>query len=457
MPTNKYYYDYYWDIKFEVPSRELVFRPYNIIRFVKNCDYFNGFIPSYSLTVNIDDKYLELLRSFDKELIVTIKQYKYYGISREYLDNKEIVLEDVFIPFYDKNTIPDISNSTKSVSSDFTDMSNSYEPNSLTAEMGSKIKINLLRKSDLLMKKFIHNYVLGSTDKPITPADAVSLIIDQNPYITKFLMDEPDNNTQYPDLIVKADELKNAIKQVQIDYGIYAKGLLLFIDDGVLYILNKLNPEHAARDKEITSIIINLDERVERFNPIDCSTINEEDKYIYYQRTAKLAIQDNESIEGETVGDKFVYSNFSSVINAGFNTTSGTKFVSPLQSVDRPAYTNVNTGTKKIVDYDMINNGYNMSSYVYETAMGTPVSFLLESVNCSDFTPNKRVKLILQNPTSYKLYSGVYNISRCQFIYETSGKTSERYHTYGHCIVTLCNKQDGLNKDYKPNKALEGK
>ena len=46
----------------------------------------------------------------------------------------------------------------------------------------------MLLKDDLKMRTFIHNYIFGSEEKPVTPMDAVITIVDQNPYIKKCIV-----------------------------------------------------------------------------------------------------------------------------------------------------------------------------------------------------------------------------------------------------------------------------
>ena len=97
----------------------------------------------------------------------------------------------------------------------------------------------------------------------------------------------------------------------------------------------------------------------------------------------------------------------------------------------------------------MLNNPFNMSSYMAKTAIGVPVSFLLPRVNCEHFSPNKRVILKLDTPESRKLYEGTYNIASVTFIYENTRDPKRRFDTFCHAVVGLTNKTDGYDKDYE--------
>ena len=449
------YYKYEWEITFQIPSRKMSFKPYSLVEFRQDCLYFTNLISIYSMVVKIQDRNLMLLRTFDKELTVIIKKIMHSGESRDTFTDKKILWEDVFIPFYDKDNIPNYTKSSKVVSDKYDDMNQQYLTDVPGAIHPVEIKMNLLLKRDLQMRKFMHNYVLGKEDDPASTATAVGFIIDQNPYIEKFIMDPPDNVEKYTDLIVKPKELDKAIKLLQIEYGIYAKGLLLFYENGVLYVLNKFHTEHSYQKDEINTVVVRIDEQVAKLSPIESAVIDVKNKFIGYERTAKIYRKDYESIAGEMVGDKFVYSSFGSVINSVFGSKDKASFVSPLNTIERSIPSHVETGVKKLCDYDMLNNNFNMSSYMYETTPGIEIGFALTAVNCEHFTPNKRIKLNLDSPESKKLYSGIYNIKEACFIDKTTSKVGEEFMTWGHCTLKLCNKTDGFDKDYSPKPAKD--
>lgn len=448
MPS--YYYKYQFDITFQIESRNMYFKPYSLIEFVKDCDYFNSFIPVFSMDVKIQDRNLLLLRTFDKELTVFIKLIRWRGLNREEYTDKTILFESTFIPFYDKNRIPDYTSSNKKVKSDFTDMNQEYEIDTPGSINPVQIHMNLILKEHLLLKKVIHNYILGTKDKKVSPITAAAFILDQNPSINKYIMDPPDNTNDYDEILIKPGDLKNAIQQIQMNYGIYNKDILLFSDVNIFYMLNKLKHEHFGKKDEIFTIGVLLDERVDKVNPTDSSVVDEENKIVIYNRTGNLTKDDKETVLGEYIGDKIIYSNFDSVINSVFVRDKKTTLISPIKEIERPVKTHVSTGVKKIVDYDMLNNQFNMNSYMYSTCLGVPISFMLTSVNYEDFTPNKRIKLNLDNPESRKLYSGLYNIARAKYYFNNTTKPGEEFMMFCHCNLTLVNKTDGYDKDYIP-------
>lgn len=443
------YYKYFWEITFVIPKRKISLVPYSLVSFTKTCDYFNNSIPSYELVVKIQDQFLNIFRLYDKELSVNIKQKMLYGNSQENYDKEKIIFEDSFIPFYDKNTLSSYSKVDKTVSPS-PDSFGSSNKNDDTPSyfIANPIRFVLLSKTDLAMRKYIHNYVLGSDSDPVSPATAVGFIADQNDYVKKYLIDKSDNDITYSDLIIKPADMINAIRQVQINYGLYSKDLMLFFDSGFLYILNKYAREHSFQENEVNTILIRIDERSDILNPTDGSVVTK-DGIVLYERVTSIKKQDNESVMGELVGDKFVFSNFSSAINTVFGNDGETKFVSPLHEVTRDIPSHVDTGIKKIIDYDMLNNPYNMSSYIAKTSIGVPVAFNLTGINCEHFSPNKRVRLNLDTPESRKLYSGTYNISAATFIYYTTNEPNKRFDTFGHVLLSLINKTDGFDKDYK--------
>lgn len=446
----KYVYEYVWDITFSIPDRNISFKPYALIDFTKTCNYFTDFIPSYSMICKIEEKYLNILKVFDKELTVFIKLYMYYGANRGVYSDKELISEQEFAVYYDKDQIPAYMKSVKTVSLelDSADKINvSDAPGSLSQH---EIKFQLLLKNDLKMKTYLHNYILGGDDTPVDPMTAVMTIIDQNPYIKKCIVDQPANTNAYPNMIIEASELKDAIKNVQFNYGIYDKGLLLFYDDEVLYVLNKCNLQHSYTKDDINLVQLLIDERTDVPVVPEHVTINKKEGFIGYERMSKIFKEDYESIEGIATGNKFVYSNYESVINSGFGNKGETTFFSPLKSVDKPRPSRVDVGAKIIVDYDMLNNPYNMSSTMYEKSIGVPITVGLQNVNLTHFRANKIIKVNMDTPESKKLYAGLYNIQSAIFYFKTLNNPSKRYSTYGHVLLKLCNKQEGFDKDYSP-------
>lgn len=446
----KYVYEYFWEITFSIPNRKISFQPYSITLFQKNCNYFTDFIPSYVLKCKIDEKYLNLLKIFDKEFVVLVKQYLLSGPERGRYGDKELISEQEFAVYYDKDQITSYMKNNKTVSEDLEKADTILVDDAPGTLNQQELKFQLLLKKDLLMKTYIHNYIFGSEDDPADPITAVMGVISQNPYIEKCIIDEPDNTAAYPNLIIEPAELKDAIKNIQYNYGIYSKGLMLFYDDGILYVLNKCNSKHAFIKDEIQLIQVLIHERTDNPNAKDVVLINKDEGLIGYERMSKIYKEDYESIEGIVTGNKFVYSNYSSIIKSGSAKDGDTTYVSPLQEVVKPRPSRIDVGAKIIVDYDMLNNTYNMDSHMAEKSIGVPITIGLQNVNCTHFRANKTIKLNCDTPESKKLYSGLYNIYSATFYYIGSSHPGRRYLTTGNVLLKLCNKTEGFDKDYEP-------
>ena len=445
------FYEYSWNIKFVIPGRDISFVPYSIVEFTKTCDYFDKFIPSYKLKCKVLDKHLDFFRIYDKEIIAQIQCYSNYGEHQKHLTEKELLFEDTFAVYVDKERIPSFSRMDRTRSTQKaadTIKGNKYAPNTITNETPIAISMNLLLRDDLKMKTYIHNYVFGSEDKPCTPISAAVACINNNPYIKKFIIDKPDNNESYSDLIVEPGELKQVLYNIQRKYGIYAKSMELFNDNGVLYVLNKMAHKHSKTKGEGDLVIVRLYHDVNKLNLNTCVVDDGKGTYVY-NRDSKLMVDDSESISALLNGNKMVFSNFGTVINSMKGDNGKTTFRSPNHELESPVPARLDVGTKKIVDYDMLNNPYNMSSYMYEQAMGVPIMFNLTSVNIKNFAPNKNVRVIFDNVQSNKLYGGTYNIKSAQFIFKTLNEPGNRSRTFGHVILELCNKTDGHDQDYK--------
>ena len=454
MATRKYM-EYVWDISFRIPNRNIVFRPHSIVQFTEDCDYFNSFISSYTLTVKIDDKYLDYFRFFDKEVFARLKVLAFWGSTPENKNNREVVFEDTYAIYIDKDTIPSLSKLDRTKSSDKVNddvvHDNEYDAETITSNAPVKIKMNLLLRDDLEMRTYIHNYVFGSEDNPIDPITAAMACVTLNPYVKKVVVDKPDNTTKYTDLIVEPGELKTALYTIQRRYGIYARSMQLFYKHGTLYMLNKMNPDHVKTKGQNNLINLLITERLDKPN-LDYSIITDSKGGVAYKRGSGIIKQDFESINGVLHGDKFVFSNFGTVINSAFASDGDTKFISPLNEIDNPTQARADIGVKKVIDYDMLNNPYNMSSYMFEQNEGVPIGLSLDNVDVRDFAPNTRINVQFDNVQSNKLYSGNYNIKNASFVFNNIGTPNARFRTYGHVSLVLFNKRDGYDKTYAVQK-----
>ena len=174
----KEYYKYFWEITFNIPNRKIKYNPYSLVRFTKNCDYFGSSIPTYELIVKVHDASLNIFRMYDKELVVNIKQKMIYGESEDNLNKEKIIFEDVFIPFYDKNTFPAFNKTNKTVEASVDNYKSTYVVNDTPGILTPyEIRFVLLSKRDLAVRKYIHSYVLGSEKTPGSAATAVGFII----------------------------------------------------------------------------------------------------------------------------------------------------------------------------------------------------------------------------------------------------------------------------------------
>ena len=175
--------------------------------------------------------------------------------------------------------------------------------------------------------------------------------------------------------------------------------------------------------------MIRLNERTDVPANRDYALIDEENGVIGYERSGQLIKEDYEAVSGIFSGNKFVFSNFGTIINSAFSGDDGTTFVSPLESIERPRASRPDVGVKKILDYDMLNNPYNMSSYVFEESQGVPISFAIMNMNPEHFTPNKNFRMVFDTPESNKLYGGIYNISAIEIEYRATNHPTKRYNT----------------------------
>ena len=156
----KQVYEYVFDILFNIPSRKIAFKPYNILEFRKTCNYFTEFIPKYVLKCRIYDKDLNILRIFDKEITVNIRQFMFYGQTREGIKEQKLLSGLDFACYYDKDTLPNFMNSAK-ISSPVLEAKDKYKTDILGTDTPHEVTFYLFFYYVLKMITYILNYIFG--------------------------------------------------------------------------------------------------------------------------------------------------------------------------------------------------------------------------------------------------------------------------------------------------------
>lgn len=115
----------------------------------------------------------------------------------------------------------------------------------------------LQKKDNLRSSKTVINQVLCSSN--MLNAVAASLTLAG---VKKVLMSQPDNRTNYTELILLPLQLIQELKYLNTMYGLYKQGALIFFDFNMLYILRKCantNTFQTNEPKEVTFIVDDSD------------------------------------------------------------------------------------------------------------------------------------------------------------------------------------------------------
>lgn len=295
-------------------------------------------------------------------------------------------------------------------------------------EKGNKIKVG-----DALMNLVFAK--MGSDDGTIPLSDICNEII----------IDPLDNEINYEDIKILPNSLIRSIKALQIRYGMYKHGLMLYYDNKVFYVLRKYAIEHECnlmdetlKLNEINILIGSTNSMsesgsgtlaVRSSNVLDMMN-NFQSQYptqvkdlnITYMTSESMTEFDNAAFTGETIGDFFLYSNAFmgsrsiSYIKGGDGAAVDWHF--PINQLKRSTKTHEESGTKYNMFYDDLNNPFNASSVLIQSEMNKLCIIELNNFDFNSIKPNKFLKVSATNAIDKKKFDGKHMIANGEVNFE---------------------------------------
>lgn len=437
------------------------FQPFKLLNVQKINDYENNFFPIFKLDVKIHDKWFDAIFQNQNKLVAGLKVNRLLfkgdeedvsldkmGGSKRALQETIVINNEKYIAFFD-NIPTDYVGSDKLMKSEDINKGNEDPKGKDESDMSdaniTRTSVYLFHISSLLSYKQFFNYVLDNA----SVAMALALIIDKSEFIEEAIVDTPDNTVQYANLILPPYNLRNTFYSLQHRYGVYANGMNLFLDQKRLYCLKALSTKHEQYSYtkcEFTRLRMKSSVNSLTF-PYVMGVHKTDGSYIF-ESDSKLVKQNYDVLLGEIQGDTMVYSNFNQILTCvEGNGLLESKAATPTKEITLGKRSHKDTGVKMDIEYDELNNGYNMLAEVRKTNSNMVVPVTVHGVDLDVFTPEKKVIVEVDDTIKNQKYGGDYCIRNV--IYQFTADNDANNTQYGFsttcsALVTLCKVPDDL-------------
>jgi hypothetical protein len=420
-------YTYEFEIEFYDPENEEVsVKPISIIQVYKECDYISTFNPIYAMTLQFKITDVFILKKNQKNIVasITLKANQYMrldngegsGTKSAELVGTEIISSGSFQPIFSQSAFDEIFreeeyNNKELMASD-TQTTVASETDRHTIDV--QFEDNIAVKS----KKSLFNIV---ADKDTTVGTILQHIVDILP-VKGAIIDIPDNDYLFgQDIIFPPGDLIPFLKYIQYTVGIYENGLLLFYDDDIFYILNRYALDHDCKedDKIITHIYVaEIDQSL---GGMIVRGLDPDTQEPIYLGPIAAQVMENEVLSGEIEGNDFIFSSLRQGLSA-VQYSDNKPISSNHKKVAMVMKRNIETykygAEKHILDYDDLNNLYNMASHFNSVeATVKPIQLSIENSYINDFKPNKLVNLHFVDQDKDIRLGGVYHINRTTTVF----------------------------------------
>lgn len=405
-------YHYVYDIELSNPndSKFNDVYPRSVIAINKERMYTGEkFLPVTMAKLKVYKSELGMLYDNRNDIVanVTVYQYKYKrnGGSFKLVDGGVISSSQYACIFSDKSFPADFRREDYEAGGELSSQSSMSNP---METLVSTVTIGLLNTTGIKITKQIFNEVFASGSK----AGDILQYIACNSLANNIIIDIPDHESTFgQDIVLPVLNFAGALKYCQSIIGCYEYGLLSYYDDDTLYILNHFNTEHEFAEKETGLVHIYASDS-DKQGPATIEASTNDDGDNFYMGSMAVDFAPKEAVNAEINGDNLIFSSFTQGINAvsfDKDKVSASKDVAMVLKHNYGSHSS--TGDKTIVDYDELNNPYNISSKFNEIeATGSIITVALTNVNIIDFKPNKMVEMHFADTRKEYDYGGTYHI-----------------------------------------------
>lgn len=364
------------------------FGPYKIKKITKKFDFFKSFHPIFDIDLLMPaHRIIHIFKNKHNiycHMTVTQRMYIQGDTESDSLDPiaESILFSHIFIPFFTPTSFSNAVNHEDVITV------GDDEPD-VKSPGFREMACSLYSCEGLQENKHIINAILSKGAQGVDPGTALRFIIDQVSF-PEVIIDKPDNTTRYETIVLSPHNLTTCIKDLQLRYGIYNGGVQIFWDPPLLYILNKFNAEHDYKTNIPSQSIFHLNTDLSKGGGM--TNINYLKNTDLEYRFTCIPQKNNEDVYGnELFGDVMVFTNLGlSSGSVTYDTDANmTNYKKPLVTIQSPSQKHNKTGHKISVEYDELNNIYNMAAYAKSIAPHTTLTFpTIDQVAYDSFHPN---------------------------------------------------------------------
>ena len=411
--ANLYRYNFKTELKFILPGDKTFDIPV-INKITKHFNFANDFLPIYECDCVVPIDKMTLIRSNQDSIyaVLTIQKERYKSNDSLTPESTEEILNQTFVPFFTEDSFSSIVPGESETEESKDTPISTFD---MSATLTKRLKFALYSVIGLSLNKVLLNYVADEADVGSMLKFLISKAFEKisSKEIKGCIIDNPDNDDTYKNLIITPHNLNTAIKELQARYGIYRNGLTCFFDPPVLYVLNKFSLDHDYEKDKPNKLIFECQVR----NPlmqIGLSTVLEnKDKSLTYKVTSAPVPLNQDISLSELNGNEVLFSNVTLATNMmTFEGGELKEFNEPTESLNSDVVRHKETSTKTLVDYDETNNPYNITSLLKSSNLGTLVTIdSIIGIDPESFKPNSNITIkITDDDKKDEELSGVYSL-----------------------------------------------
>lgn len=379
----------------------------NINAITKHFNFPLNFFPIYECDCIVPIKYSTKIRSNQDKIyvILTITKMKYSTANSEYKEPEEteVVLNHSFIPFFTPESFSPYINTDVETNESGGPLTTSNVASSSVCHL----KFAMYSIIGLSSNKKLLNYVADECDV----GTMIKLLVDQSD-IESCIIDKPDNEDTYKNLIITPHNMRGALKELQTRYGIYANGLTEFYDPPTLYVMNKFSLKHDyAKDKPN-----NISIKCFAGSPgvsAGVSNVTESKNMTKYVISGFPSSLNEDVGMSELLGNEIIFSNITLTTNMlTYEEGEMKNFDYPTSAIDSDIVNHEKSGNRIVMDYDDVNNPYNYSALLKSANLGSMIVMpSISGIDFDSFKPNSSITIsIVDDNDKDKEFSGKYSL-----------------------------------------------
>lgn len=418
-------FTYDWDIEFVCGDKsDIKVHPLKIKGINKNNTYYENILPVLIVKCDVSNKDMCKLRDNAKDIVANIAVI-YKKLKRDSKTDSLVVADTgiissgTYVAVFSGDSFKSHLRREEIENYNGRD-AEGFQTNPLESER-SEITMYLNDVIGINTSKMIYNECFDG-EAGITAGSLIQYIATNTP-CDKILIDKPDNeNTYQQDIIIPPTNFIGALQYIQTMIGCYQYGLLVFYDDGVLYILNKFANDHEVEKGETNVVHAYIADPDKNTASSPIYTVNDSKESMYIG-AMNFRPSDTKLVKSELFGDNVIFSSFRQGLDAiqytntkNSSKATGGKDVSLVLKHNNESHSE--SGTKNILDYDELNNPFNVASEFNAAEATAEMSELvIPYANIIDFKPNKYMHLHFKDNRKDYDYGGKWFIIDVRQIY----------------------------------------